>query len=116
MSGAVLGPLILSAILACVDPTTPVSQDPTTTFSDVVPTTSIPTERPRAGDLAIGKLSIYQAVEDVLSENGEDPTSEEPPIIVGRDAQLRVSVDPMDGFDPRKITAVLTVSNDTDEV
>jgi hypothetical protein len=69
------------------------------------------------GDLEITKIAIYQGVEAVLYENGDAPDTLEMPVIVGRDALLRVHVRPDDDFEERRVNGILTVtSNDGEEV
>lgn len=67
------------------------------------------------GDLEITKISIYQGVESVLYEDGDSPDSIEMPIIVGREALLRVHVKPDDDFEVRRVSGLLTVTTLDDE-
>lgn len=77
----------------------------------------VPAERPLAGQIAIAKVSMFQGVESVLVNEGRAPDTLETPVIIGRPGKLRVFVNPNSAFEPRKITAVLTVrSADTETV
>lgn len=64
-----------------------------------------------ARDIDIVKVALYQAVEAPLLEGGELlPASQRDTVIVaGRDAVARVFVDVTPGFEPRELSARLTV-------
>lgn len=75
------------------------------------------TETPAASgnhpaDLGIGKISVYQGVEAILWLGGQAPEARQAPVIAGRDALVRVFVQPGEAFEARQITAVLTVKTD----
>lgn len=78
--------------------------------------TTEPEEFDLVGDLEITKVAIYQGVEAVLYEDGDAPNTLEMPVIVDRDALVRVHVKPDDDFDVRRVSGLLTVvSNDGEE-
>jgi Peptidase M66 len=95
--------------IACSDR----AENPTDTSSS--PTTEVPTERPLAGGLSIDKVKLYQATESVIYDGDGDPPEGQPPIVVGRDAQIRVFVDLDEDFAVRQLTAVLTVDDEVQE-
>ena len=67
-----------------------------------------------ASDIAVERISIYQGVEVDLMQGG-DETGRNVPVIAGRDAMLRVFVEPDSDFEERDITAVLTIESDGEE-
>jgi hypothetical protein len=74
------------------------------------PTEATVPENGAPANLKLGKISLFQGVEAVLSFEGNPPVKVQPSIVVGRDALVRVFVDPDDGFDNRDVTATLTVT------
>lgn len=68
-----------------------------------------------ASRLAVGvditKVALLQGIEVVLMRNGEAPKKARSPIVRGRDALLRIHVEPHSDWVERKIEAVVTVSN-----
>ena len=94
-----------------VKPDDPTDTDPTTT-TDPDPTTTVPTFA-LAGDVSISKVSVFQAVEVKLFENGAGVNNGRAPVIAGRDALVRVFVDPENGFSNRRLEVHLIItSND----
>ncbi|TVQ90750.1 MAG: hypothetical protein EA397_11765 [Deltaproteobacteria bacterium] len=60
--------------------------------------------RDRAADVGIAKVALYQGVESILMQQRDDPISDVA-IVTGRDALIRVFVEPGDDFEPREIGA-----------
>ena len=70
---------------------------------------------PPTGDLArdvkISEVAIYQAVKVSLANEGAAVIERNAPVIIGKEAFLRVSVEPLAGFSPRMIEAELTLES-----
>jgi Peptidase M66 len=64
-----------------------------------------------AGGIRISELAIYQAVKVSLAVDGEAVIARNAPVIVGKEAFLRVSVEPQMGFTARDIEVELTLSS-----
>ncbi|MEQ1571136.1 MAG: M66 family metalloprotease [Myxococcota bacterium] len=88
--------------------------DPTNPTGETSPPTAA--TNPVPADLALAKVSLYQGVESILVEDGAYPTKRQAPVMAGREALVRVFLDPEDTFDARDVTAVLTASSDAGEV
>ncbi|MEQ1504749.1 MAG: hypothetical protein ABMB14_21100 [Myxococcota bacterium] len=78
--------------------------------TDPTGTTQAPTAIPSG--IGIGKISLYQGVEAILMAGGVVPAARQAPVVIGRDALIRVFVRPDDTFTARSITGVLTVTTD----
>lgn len=74
-----------------------------------------PRERPLAGGLTIDKVKLYQGTETVLFNGAGQAPGGQPPVIAGRDAQVRVFVDLDAAFAARDITAALTITDGGEE-
>jgi hypothetical protein len=72
--------------------------------------TMAPTTNLAAG-VRISDISIYQAVQVQLSSDGEPLIARNAPVIIGKEALLRVSVEPLDGFTARELLVELTLSS-----
>jgi len=64
-----------------------------------------------ASNIRISELAIYQAVKVSLSNAGEPVIERNAPVIIGKEAFLRVSVETLAGFTPRMIEAELTLES-----
>lgn len=60
-----------------------------------------------AANIRIEQIALYQAVEVALARDGEPIIERNAPVVVGKDALVRVFVEPLAGYAPREITAVL---------
>jgi hypothetical protein len=63
-------------------------------------------------DASIGKISLYQGVEYVLTADGEPGAGARAPVVVGREAVVRAFVRPATGYSARELTGVLTVRSE----
>jgi hypothetical protein len=68
-----------------------------------------PAEGPLATGIRIAEIAIYQAVKVPLSSDGEPVIARNAPVIVGKDAFVRVFVEPLTGFAAREITVELNL-------
>ena len=70
-----------------------------------------PLKCPQAADLAIEQVAIYQTTKIVLARNGKsvDLMQRETDVVAGRKSAIRVFVERGMGFQPRTITAQLTI-------
>lgn len=75
----------------------------------------VPTERPLADGLSIDKIKLYQGTESVMFAGADAAPEGQPPIIAGRDAQVRVFVDLDPDFAIRKVTGILTIADGAQE-
>jgi hypothetical protein len=64
-----------------------------------------------AGAIKISDVSIYQAVKVALSNGGAPVIERNAPVIIGKEALLRVSVETLAGFSARQIVVDLTLSS-----
>lgn len=108
----------VSFLVACVSGVADIaSSDPSESEGNALTDPSdtenpAPTGPPVASGLDITKISIYQAVEiELFNEKGLS-NDLQAPIIKGRDALLRIFVDPHADWEDRKIDAVVTVGDD----
>lgn len=63
----------------------------------------------RARDIRIAEVAIYQAVKIPLAEAGAAVLERNAPVVVGKEAFLRVFVEPLPGFAPRELEVELTL-------
>lgn len=63
----------------------------------------------RARHIRIREVAIYQAVKVPLVKDGEAVVERNAPVVVGKEAFVRVFVEPLQGFTPRKLEAELTL-------
>lgn len=96
-------PLLLAALVACGGSSSDVKPEPEPEPPPPVPEGAI------AVDLDITKVSVFQGVEIVLTEDGAAPVEEMAPIVAGRDMLVRIHVEPHDSFTERVIRASVTV-------
>jgi hypothetical protein len=68
-------------------------------------------EAPLGGTLSITKIAVYQAVEVVLMEGGVNQKPKAP-IVADRELMLRAWVEPGQAWEPRSVSADLTVTHD----
>lgn len=64
-----------------------------------------------ATNIKISELAIYQAVKVTLSKAGQPVIERNAPVVIGKEAFLRVSVETLAGFTPRMIEAQLTLES-----
>jgi hypothetical protein len=69
--------------------------------------TKMPTERATAYGVRIARLAMYQSVAVPLMQDGQAVINRNAPIVIGKAALLRVFVEPLPGFVPRDLLAVL---------
>jgi len=69
----------------------------------------VPREAPLAGGIRIKELAIYQAVKVSLAQAGEPVIARNAPVIVGKEAFVRVFVEPMAGWAARELDVELTL-------
>ena len=69
-----------------------------------------------ASDVRISQLAMYQAVKIPLMQDGEEVIARNAPIVVGKQALLRVYVEPLAGFVPRELLAELTLVSSSEIV
>lgn len=65
-----------------------------------------------AAQLRITEIALYQVVEIPLARAGEPVIERNAPVVVGKDALVRVFVEPLAGFASREVTAVLELFAD----
>ena len=79
-----------------------------------MPAPQMPTETPeldrRARDIRISEIAVYQPVKVSLVKDGQSVVERNAPVIVDKQAFLRISVEPLSGFRPREIEAQLELS------
>ncbi|MGD8862375.1 MAG: M66 family metalloprotease [Myxococcales bacterium] len=63
-----------------------------------------------ARDIRIRELALFQAVKVPLARDGAAVIERNAPVVVGKEALLRIYVETLPGFAPREIAAVLTLS------
>lgn len=68
-----------------------------------------------AAGISIEKISAYQAMESVLMENGQTLKEGVVPLVEGRDALVRVFLDPTEEA-PEEVYGVLTITSSSGEV
>ncbi|MDD9944927.1 MAG: M66 family metalloprotease [Myxococcales bacterium] len=68
-----------------------------------------PPPDPRARDIRITEVALYQAVKVPLVQDGQAVIERNAPVIVGKEAFVRVYVEPLSDFTPREIEAELTL-------
>jgi hypothetical protein len=73
-------------------------------------------ESPLATDIRVTQLAMYQAVKIPLMQDGEEVIARNAPIVVGKQALLRVYVEPLAGFVPRQLIAELTLVSSSEIV
>jgi hypothetical protein len=69
-----------------------------------------------AHDVRISQLAIYQAVKIPLMDGGQEVTARNAPVVVGKQALVRVYAEPLAGFAPRALIAQLTLSSSSEVV
>lgn len=70
---------------------------------------------PAATDLTISEVAAYQAVKISMMENGSEVTGRNAPLLEGKRALVRVSVEPGAGFTAREILGRLDIDGDVVE-
>ena len=66
-------------------------------------------EAPLAGGIRIKEIALYQAVKVSLAQAGEPVIARNAPVIIGKEAFVRVFVEPMAGWTARELDVVLTL-------
>ncbi|MET0339650.1 MAG: M66 family metalloprotease [Polyangiales bacterium] len=73
-------------------------------------------DHPLARDIALRQVALYQTVKIPLFEGGRwVAAGAEAPIIAGKQALLRVFVEPLDDYDPRTLRAVVRIQSERGE-
>lgn len=75
-----------------------------------------PPEGALAGGIDISEVAIYQAVKVPLFDDGSAVGNRNAPVVIGRDAMIRVAVNPTGGFSSRQIDARLELSTGQTQV
>lgn len=73
---------------------------------------SEPPEPDLASNIRIEQIALYQAVEIALARDGEPIIERNAPVVVGKDAFVRVFVEPLAGYAAREIVGVLDLYGD----
>jgi hypothetical protein len=66
---------------------------------------------PLAGDVTIGKVTVSQGVNLLIAQSGQAMTPTNAPVVAGREALVRLYVNPSGGYVARPLTAVVTVDD-----
>jgi hypothetical protein len=77
--------------------------------TNTMPPEPTPREAPLAGGIRIKELAIYQAVKVPLSNGGDPVIARNAPVVIGKEAFLRVFVEPMAGWQARELDVELNL-------
>lgn len=69
-----------------------------------------------APGIRIREIAIYQGPKIPLVRDGQSIVDRNAPVVIGRDAMLRVFVEPLSGFQPRNIRVTLQLESSTNPV